>query len=65
MGHMEKLKEAKTIKELKEALVEIFEELDVEMENIAYTAVGEALKEKRNVSKEKAVGTFVRAGKRV
>ena len=45
-------------------LVEIFEELDVEMENIAYTAVGEALKEKRNVSKEKAVGTFVRAGKK-
>jgi len=43
-SQMDKLKKAKTIKELKEALVEIFEELDVEMENIAYDVVQEALK---------------------
>lgn len=58
---MEKLKGAKTIKELKEALVEIFEELDVEMENIAYNAVQEALKSKEAPKESEENGTSVKA----
>jgi len=45
-SQMDKLKKAKSIKDLKEALVDIFDELEVEMENVAYDAVQDALKEK-------------------
>lgn len=51
---IEKLKEAKTIKELKDALVKIFNALNVEM------AVQEALNEKRVFSKGEASETSVR-----
>ena len=43
----DKLKKAKTIKDLKEVLVEIFEDIEVEMENIAYDAVQECKKKRR------------------
>lgn len=38
---IEKLKKTKTIKELKDALVEIFEELDIDIQNIAYDVMTE------------------------
>ena len=44
---IEKLKKAKTIKELKETLIEIFEELDVDIENIAYDVTKEAMEKRR------------------
>lgn len=40
---MDKLKKAKSINDLKEVLVDIFEDIEVEMENVAYDAVQEAL----------------------
>ena len=35
-GQIIRLKEAKTIKELKDALVEIVEQFDIELENVRY-----------------------------
>ena len=57
---MEKLKEAKTVKELKEALVKMFEELEREIENTAYTTVNEALKNKEEAKESEEYGTSVR-----
>ncbi len=47
-SQMDKLKKAKSIKDLKEALVEIFEDIEAEIENIVYDAVQEALLDRKN-----------------
>ena len=46
-SQMDKLKKAKTIKDLKEALVDIFDDLEAEIENIVYDAVQEAFLKKK------------------
>ena len=40
-SQMDKLKKAKSIKELKETLVDIFEDIEAEIENIVYGTVQE------------------------